>query len=74
MHAMGMTKFNTVESFQTTATITREQAAKFFAQFATKAMNKTPNTSLECTFKDEASIDPTLAADVKLACQLGLFR
>ena len=42
--------------------------------FATKAMNKTPNTSLECTFKDEASIDPTLAADVKLACQLGLFR
>lgn len=71
---MGMTKFNTLESFQTDATITREQAAKFFAQFALKVMNKTPDTSLACTFKDEASIDTTLLADVKLACQFGLFR
>lgn len=74
MHGLGLTKFDTYESFQANANITREQAAKFFAQFALKVLKKTANANMNCTFNDDASIDSTLKADVVTACQLGLFK
>ncbi len=74
MHDKGLTKFDTYEGFRGDATITREQAAKFFKQFAWNVIGNPTGTNGNCTFSDEASIDPTLKGDVIAACQMGLFK
>ena len=74
MFDKGLTKFDNADGFGGNRTITREQAAKFFAQFAKKVLNRTEDTSMNCSFSDSASIDSTLSADVTSACQLGLFK
>lgn len=70
----GMTKFSDESSFQPLQALTREQAAKFFAEFAKKELQKTPDTNVACTFSDMAQIDSTLQASVIESCQLGLFQ
>lgn len=73
-HGQGMTKFADEQAFRPFDVLTREQAAKFFAEFAKKELQKTPDTTLSCTFSDAAEIDATLMASVTESCQLGLFQ
>ena len=43
---------SSVEAYMPLATVTREQAAKFFVAFAEKEFGKTADTTLSCTFAD----------------------
>lgn len=70
----GMTKFSDEQSFKPFEMLTREQAAKFFAEFAKKELQKEADTTVSCTFSDEAEMDTTLKASVIESCQLGLFQ
>lgn len=69
-----MTRFTDESSFQPLQALTREQAAKFFAEFAKKELQKQPDLNMSCSFSDSAKIDPTLQASVIESCQLGLFQ
>ena len=69
----GLTMRATVDTFQGSATITREQAAKFYAQYATNVLKKTPDTSKSCTFSDLSTANPGLQDSITQSCQLGLF-
>ncbi len=63
-----------MEEFHPNDYFTREQAAKFFSQFAVKVMGKTPNSSVSCNFEDINQADSTLKTDIITSCQLGIFQ
>lgn len=69
-----ITKYDSIASFGTEASFTREQAAKFFSAFAINVLKKTPDTNLECKFTDINYADKTLQADIITSCQLGIFQ
>ena len=68
------TKYNTAETFGATREITREEAAKFFAQVKTYWSDNAVEGDFDCTFDDIASGDQTLVASIKLACELGIMK
>lgn len=73
MASQKLTKYTTVESFQSDAPLRRDEAAKFFSLFAKQVMNKNINDTKECTFKDMAEGHTDLQSDVITACKLGIF-
>lgn len=74
MYAQQMTKYIDPIAFQPESLVTREQAAKFFVQYATKIALKTIDTTKYCSFDDLESADPTLKNDILQSCLLHLFK
>ena len=69
-----LTKYNTIQGFRPSDSFTREQAAKFFGQFAINVMQKKPDSNMLCDFSDINLADETLKNDIITACQLGIFK
>jgi hypothetical protein len=65
---------NSVEEYMPLATVTREQAAKFFVAFAEKEFNKTADTTKVCKFADEFKANPVFKPYIKKACQMGIIK
>lgn len=74
LHSNWLTKYSTYTGFQPETLITREQAAKFYSEFARTILHKQINTNTSCTFKDIAEADTTLVSSITTACQLGIFK
>ena len=74
MYSEQMTKYINPIAFQPESLVTREQAAKFFVQYATKIAFKTIDTTRYCAFDDLESADPTLKNDILQSCLLYLFK
>lgn len=72
-----ITIYNTSDTFMPQSYVTREQAAKMLMTMIDQSwtqewMLKQPIGS--CNWKDDASIDPTLASQVTRSCTKGLFK
>ncbi|MFA6255883.1 MAG: hypothetical protein WC606_01745 [Candidatus Absconditabacterales bacterium] len=75
MNTNGLTKFTNAQDFMATKTLRRDEASKFFVQYATEILGLTPDTSkASCNFNDLGKARPDLKDLVKEACQLGLFQ
>ncbi len=72
MHAEWLTKYNTLEEFRGDDTITRGEAAKFFAQFA--KLQILDRTYTECDFNDIEGYDSTLTPHIQQACLYWLMK
>lgn len=74
-HNNGLTKYESRTSFNATAPVTREQAAKMITAWIQThhELNRTA-ADIACTFNDASTIDETLSYNVELACQYGLFK
>ena len=75
MYSNWLTIFNTPSTFMSNDNLTREQASKFFAQFAAKVLNKsfTDNVDLN-KFPDIKNADPTLTYYIIQANYMWLFQ
>lgn len=74
MYENDLTRYDNPIQFLPAETLTREQAAKFFGNFAL-VMNKSPIISVEsCQFNDVENADWTLKSHIISACTLGLFK
>lgn len=74
LNTMGITKYSDVESFRANDSITRQEAAKFYVEYAKTILKKVPNTSKTCNFTDEWDIDSSLKSYVVESCQLWIFK
>lgn len=74
MYETGLTKYNTADAFRPYDTLTREQAAKFYAEFAVKALGMTVTTTVQPDFADLSTADATLRDSIVQSYQLGLFK
>jgi len=73
MNTNGLTKYTSEDAYRPYDTVTREQAAKFFAEFA-KKMGKTPDTTLSASFSDLDKADSTLKTSIVEAFQMNLIK
>lgn len=75
MNQKGLTKFDNATNFMATKSLRRDEASKFFVQYAKEIMWLTPDTSKNsCNFTDLSEARPDLKDIVKEACQLWLFQ
>ena len=75
MNQNGLTKFTNATDFMATKGLRRDEASKFFVQYAKEIMWLTPDTSkTTCNFTDLSKARPDLKDIIKEACQLGLFQ
>lgn len=75
MNTNWLTKFTNAQDFMATKTLRRDEASKFFVQYATEILWLTPDTSkASCNFNDLGKARPDLKDLVKEACQLWLFQ
>lgn len=74
MYETGLTQFNTVDAFRPYDTLTREQAAKFYSEFAVKVLGKEVSTAVQPDFTDLSSADASLKDSIVKSFQLGLFK
>lgn len=74
MHDLGMTKFDTVDAFRPDDYVTRQEAAKFFSQFATNVRYQVIDQNKFCGFDDLDQADPSLVNHILNSCLLGLFQ
>ncbi|MEI8092011.1 MAG: hypothetical protein WCG98_07615 [bacterium] len=76
MYQNEFTFADTVEKFKPNSFIRREEAAKFFVQFATQMLDLTGNTALTtCSrFSDSSQTTLSLRSFVTSACQLGILK
>lgn len=74
MHDTGMTKFDQASQFQWENLVTREQAAKFYSQFAKEVLFSTMDMAKYCRFGDLATADPSLKNYILEACLFSLFQ
>lgn len=70
----GLTSATNASNFNPTGTLSRDQGAKFFSEYAITNLCLEPDTSMACNFSDLGSADPTLASYVTTSCQLGIFQ
>ncbi len=74
MRDHGLTNAKDIASYAPFETLTREQAAKMFAQFA-KALNFSAlSGAVSCNFSDLAKADISLKTSIQEACALGLMQ
>lgn len=80
---IGMTKYEDATMFRPEEFLTREQASKFFMEFALhflgeEALNlRMASMTMPkdaCAFTDEKAVDPTLIQSVLDSCRYGLFK
>jgi S-layer homology domain len=74
MHAFDMTMYDSVDAYEPTKLLTRQQTAKIVSNFAINVLCRKPNTSLVPWFKDVDGSDPTLQPYITLSYQLGLMK
>ncbi|MEI6426312.1 MAG: hypothetical protein WCO66_03065 [Candidatus Absconditabacteria bacterium] len=75
MNTNGLTKFTNATDFMATKSLRRDEATKFFVQYATEILGRTPDTSkTSCNFSDLSKARPDLKDLIKESCQLGLFQ
>lgn len=67
-----LTKYNTINSYRPLDSLTREEAAKLFTQYARNVLCRQPNTKV-IQYSDIASADQTLLPYLSLAYQLTLM-
>lgn len=75
MRDHNLTNAKNISDYQPFSTLTREQAAKMFTQFA-KALNFKPISwgTNQCNFKDLSKADKNLKSSVEEACKRGLMQ
>lgn len=73
MYEMWLTTYGTVNTFMWEDYLTREQASKFFVEFAKKVLKKTVDGTKKVSFKDIKKANITLQPYIKEANQLWLF-
>lgn len=71
----GLTSFSTTSTFRAYDTLRRDEAAKFFVEFA-QLQNSTMNLNynLNCDFKDINQARSDLKGHINTACQLGILK
>jgi len=74
MYSIGMTKFNTVTSFQWDNFLTREQLAKIIDRFYTVMAYPLEQKNSACSFNDLKQADTTLQGHIVQTCKLGIFK
>lgn len=75
MNQKGLTKFDNATDFMATNGLRRDEASKFFVQYAKEVMWLTPDTSkTSCNFTDLSKARPDLKDLIKESCQLWLFQ
>lgn len=75
MNKNWLTKFTNTTDFMATNNLRRDEASKFFVQYAKEVKGLTPDTSkTTCNFTDVSKARPDLKDIIKEACQLGLFQ
>lgn len=74
LYKNGLTRYATESEFRGNDPITREQASKFFGEFAKTVMGVKADESKDCSFNDSKDFDSTLVTNIKEACQMGLFK
>ncbi len=74
LNSVGITKYSDVSSFRPNDSITRQEAAKFYVEYAKAILKKVPDTSKKCNFTDESDMDSSLQSYVVESCQLGIFK
>ena len=74
MHQTGLTQYNTVDAFRPFDNLTREQAAHFFAEFATSTLQMEVDESIEVDLDDMDQADHTLVDSIETAYRLGIMR
>lgn len=75
MNQKGLTKFDNTTDFMTTNWLRRDEASKFFVQYAKEVMWLSPDTSkTSCNFSDLSQARPDLKDLIKESCQLWLFQ
>lgn len=75
MNQNWLTKFNNPTDFMATKWLRRDEASKFFVQYAKEVLNLIPDTSkTSCNFTDLNQARPDLKDLIKEACQLWLFQ
>ena len=74
MYDVGMTKYSTVELYDSQAYLTREQWAKFFSVFMDTVLGKEWTPWNDCDFVDADLFDVTLTQSIERSCALWLFK
>ena len=75
MHENGLTKFNNAQDFMSDKSLRRDEAAKFFVQYAKETLWNVADTSKSnCDFMDLNEARPDLKGLIKESCQLWLFQ
>lgn len=74
MYSNGMTQYSTQEDFMPFNTLTREQAAKFYSEFAESELGLERDADAECDFEDLDESDPSLTNSIVKACEMGLIK
>ncbi len=74
MAAHGLTKFTEVAAFAPYDIVTREQAAKFYSQFAINVLFRVIDMKKYCEFDDLSKADKSLQNAILESCMLSLFR
>jgi len=62
--------FRSIDDFDLYRTLTREEAAKIFSNFAMNVLCRKTNTNLQISYNDIKNSDSTLQSYITLAYQL----
>jgi hypothetical protein len=73
MYSYWLTKYPDVASFRWSDIVIREQAAKFYSQFAVNVLYQVIDMTKYCEFKDITAADPSLRNAMLTSCLLWLF-
>lgn len=74
MYTNGMTSYSAQEDFMPFNNLTREQAAKFYAEFAETELGLERDADAECNFEDLEEADSSLTDSIVKACEMGLIK
>lgn len=74
MYDKDLTRYNDPTEFRPADTLTREQAAKFFWNFAVYMEKEETKTADECQFNDIANADYTLVDHIWSSCRMWIFK
>lgn len=74
MYTNDLTRYDNIQDYRPADTLTREQAAKFFWNFALFMDKSTVKWADECQFSDTANADYTLTPHILSSCMLGIFQ
>ncbi len=74
MHANGMTKYSNLDEFRSDDVLTRQEAAKFFSEFAINVLYKDIDQNKFCGFDDLEEADPSLKNHIVSSCLLWIFQ
>jgi hypothetical protein len=73
MHNFWLTRFDKPETFRPYDILSRQEAAKFFSQFAKEILYRTLDQTKYCYFDDMEWVDPSLKNYIIESCLLHMF-